>query len=271
MSAFQQGDYARAATLCREAVDVLQDAGMEPMLAQVLTSLGLIIREQGDNAGAATVFAESLRRMPPKRESWWTAATLEWTAGLVSTQGCVECAARLLGAADALRAAIGVPLSPVHRSLYDRDLTAVCAALGDEGFQAAWREGRAMTMEQAITDALEGLSPAQGTLRGLQQSLRDSDSAQLRPWEQKRPVSEAVTGVRLSRTERQTRALEHLRVVGALSPREYAALLEVSEDTALRDLRELVDRCVLQAAGKTRDRRYLLVGEAVGPAIHRTV
>jgi hypothetical protein len=43
----------------------------------------------------------------------------------------------------------------------------------------------------------------------------------------------------------------------------------VSADTALRDLQEVVDRGLVQAAGTTRDRRYVLAGDAIGPAIHR--
>jgi glutamate synthase domain-containing protein 1 len=44
----------------------------------------------------------------------------------------------------------------------------------------------------------------------------------------------------------------------------------VSVDTALRDLQELVDRGLVQAAGTTKDRRYVLAGEDMAPAIHRT-
>jgi hypothetical protein len=41
-------------------------------------------------------------------------------------------------------------------------------------------------------------------------------------------------------------------------------------DTALRDLQELVHRGHVQATGTTRDCRYVLVGDAGTPAIHRT-
>jgi tetratricopeptide (TPR) repeat protein len=83
-------------------------------------------------------------------------------------------------------------------------------------------------------------------------------------------VAGTSVGTHLSRAERQAWALEHLRTDGPLSPRAYATTLGVSVDTALRDLHELVDRGLVQAAGTTRDRRYVLAGEAVGPAIHRT-
>ena len=64
-------------------------------------------------------------------------------------------------------------------------------------------------------------------------------------------------------------AVEHLRTAGPLSPRAYATALAISGDTALRDLQELVNRGRVQATGTTKDRRYVLAGEAVGPAIHR--
>jgi predicted HTH transcriptional regulator len=83
-------------------------------------------------------------------------------------------------------------------------------------------------------------------------------------------VAGAPASRRLSRTERQGWAVEHLRTAGPLSPRAYAAALGVSVDTALRDLQELMDRGLVQAAGTTRDRRYVRAGDGVGLAIHRT-
>jgi tetratricopeptide (TPR) repeat protein len=83
-------------------------------------------------------------------------------------------------------------------------------------------------------------------------------------------VADSPAGRRLSRMERQAWALEHLREAGSLSPRAYATSLAVSVDTALRDLQELRDRGLVQAAGTTKDRRYVLAGEDVVPGIHRT-
>jgi tetratricopeptide (TPR) repeat protein len=68
-------------------------------------------------------------------------------------------------------------------------------------------------------------------------------------------------GTRLARPDRHAWALDRLRADGALSPRAYARALGVSVDTALLDLRELVDRGLLRAEGTTKDRRYVLAGE----------
>jgi predicted HTH transcriptional regulator len=52
--------------------------------------------------------------------------------------------------------------------------------------------------------------------------------------------------------------VEHLRTGGALSPRAYATALAVSVDTALLDLRALVDTGLVRAEGTTKNRRYVL-------------
>jgi hypothetical protein len=64
-------------------------------------------------------------------------------------------AARLFGAAAALREAIGAPLPPVEHAAYDRSVAALRAALPEAAFAAAWAEGRRMTVDQAIDTALE--------------------------------------------------------------------------------------------------------------------
>jgi hypothetical protein len=63
--------------------------------------------------------------------------------------------ARLGGVAEALREALGVPLAPAARSNQDQAVQAMRAALGEEAFAAAWAEGRAMPLEEAVALALE--------------------------------------------------------------------------------------------------------------------
>jgi predicted neutral ceramidase superfamily lipid hydrolase len=70
-------------------------------------------------------------------------------------QGQPKRAAWLFGAAEALRETSGASIPPVDRADYDRILAAVRAQLDEQTFAAAWAEGRAMTLEQAIAYALE--------------------------------------------------------------------------------------------------------------------
>lgn len=63
---------------------------------------------------------------------------------------------------------------------------------------------------------------------------------------------------RATREARQAWALDHLRTQGPLTARAFAAAQGVSEDTALRDLRDLVDQGLVEARGVTNNRQYVL-------------
>jgi len=65
----------------------------------------------------------------------------------------MERAARLFGAAAALRNVIGAPLSPISRITYDRTVAATREALGKITFAAAWAAGQALPLEQAVVEA----------------------------------------------------------------------------------------------------------------------
>jgi ATP-dependent DNA helicase RecG len=76
------------------------------------------------------------------------------------------------------------------------------------------------------------------------------------------PVQEAepraVAAGQRTALERQAWALDYLRTAGPLTARDYAAALGISPATALRDLRDLVRRDLVEATGTTNDRRYRL-------------
>jgi hypothetical protein len=68
--------------------------------------------------------------------------------------GRLERAARLLGAAEALRKAIGASVYEVDRADHERAAASIRSGSGAKGLDRAWAEGRAMTLEQAIEYAL---------------------------------------------------------------------------------------------------------------------
>jgi hypothetical protein len=63
-------------------------------------------------------------------------------------------AARLFGAAEGQRAAIGRSLLPSDRADHDRHVETARAALGEATFAALWAEGRELSLEQAAAVAL---------------------------------------------------------------------------------------------------------------------
>jgi len=68
-----------------------------------------------------------------------------------------ERSARLLSAAETLLDTIGLSLAawPEMRADYDRYVAAARAQLDEATFAAAWAQGRAMTLDQAVAYALE--------------------------------------------------------------------------------------------------------------------
>ena len=64
-------------------------------------------------------------------------------------------AARQWGAADTLREATGSPWMPHEKRLHEPYLAAVRSGADETDWRAAWEEGRAMTLEEAIAYALE--------------------------------------------------------------------------------------------------------------------
>jgi hypothetical protein len=75
-------------------------------------------------------------------------------AQVASVEGDHEHAARLFAVAGTLRERMGAVLDDIDRERYDLYLAATKSALGEEGFAAAWAEGRAMDLETACQLAL---------------------------------------------------------------------------------------------------------------------
>jgi hypothetical protein len=114
----------------------------------------LALRE-GDGARASGLFGEALPEFQRTGEKLYLSRCLEGMAGVALLGGEAGRAARLFGAAEALRETIGAVVGPSDRREYDRMVTAARTALGEEALTARWTEGRAMTLEQAVAYALD--------------------------------------------------------------------------------------------------------------------
>jgi predicted ATPase/DNA-binding SARP family transcriptional activator len=150
-----QGDYERAEALFTESLALFQELGIRSGAAVSLSSLGIVAQYQGDEARAAARFEESLMIFREVGEKLGIAGCLEGFAGLAESAGQPQRAAQLFGAAASLRDSLGAPVPPAERADYDRRVAATRAALGEQSFAAAWAAGRALTLEQAIAQALE--------------------------------------------------------------------------------------------------------------------
>ena len=80
--------------------------------------------------------------------------SLEGMARVEAARGRPERAARLLGISAAQREEMGRPLSPFVQADHDHAASAARAAMGEDAFAAAWTAGQAMSLEEAIAEAL---------------------------------------------------------------------------------------------------------------------
>lgn len=85
---------------------------------------------------------------------------LERTAALLESLGEPRAATRLCGAADMLRRRIGSPRSPKEKADLDALLLRLQHATGGVTFGEAWAEGRALSFEGAVAEALRDLEAA---------------------------------------------------------------------------------------------------------------
>ncbi len=152
-TAHAQGDPA-ASALLEESLTIFQSLGDKLNVACCLHDLGAVAARQGDQMLARSRFTTSLGLFREVRDRRNLIKCLEGLAGVSVTEGRVEKAARLFGASEALREALGTPLPGSYRANYERNLSIVREQLDEASVAATWAEGRAMTMEQAIAYAL---------------------------------------------------------------------------------------------------------------------
>lgn len=146
-----RGEFATAQALHGESLAIGRELGDRDGIATYLGNLGIIACEQSDYESARTLHHESYlirRELGDKRG---IAYSMEELAGVIAVSGSLVDAARIWGSAAQLRQEIRSPLVLKDRDRYARRVAAARATRGDDAaFDHAWREGRAMSYEQAI-------------------------------------------------------------------------------------------------------------------------
>jgi predicted ATPase/DNA-binding SARP family transcriptional activator/DNA-binding CsgD family transcriptional regulator len=148
------GNHTLATSLLEESAAIAREVGDDWMHSLPLRYLGATTYRQGDYDRAEVLLKESLSVLRGSWEKWYISRSVECLATVVSMQGYSYRAARLFGAGEALREAIGASQVPFYLVDHARGVATARAGLGEEDFAAAWAEGRAMTVEQAVEYAL---------------------------------------------------------------------------------------------------------------------
>jgi tetratricopeptide (TPR) repeat protein len=146
-------NYEEAQILVEEGLTLARRAGVPIAVARGVLELGLLLVRQSEYPAARAAFEEGIRIGQEIGSTSSAIRCFEGMAQLAWAQGEPRRGARLFGAAEALREVLRFPLPPVDRVDYDC-VPAITTALGEEAFAAAWAEGRALTIEQAVVYAL---------------------------------------------------------------------------------------------------------------------
>ena len=154
----KKGDLTTARRLAERGLSLAREVGAREIIYITLNPLAAIALAEGDYEHASRLFAEGLTLSSELGEESSVAYCLEGLATIAAHEGNLEHASRLWGAAEALLEEIEAIAYP-HASdpLLRRDQKdAARRRLDKQTWELAWAEGRAMTTEQAIAEALGG-------------------------------------------------------------------------------------------------------------------
>jgi predicted ATPase len=147
------GKLAEARALQEDALANRRQSGDPWAIANVLNNLGNTVREMRDFKEALALYRESLQINYQLDDRRAVAYLLEDMGGLAAQSGKCEKAARLMGAACALRKTIGSPLSAVEQKKLDGLIDPARCFLG-EGYPMIFEEGLGLPLGDAVAYAL---------------------------------------------------------------------------------------------------------------------
>jgi predicted ATPase/class 3 adenylate cyclase len=160
-AAYQENDFVAARLFREEAASVARALGDLHTLGIALAGLALVARAQGNLGESAMVFHETLLVSRELEDQWIIPRAIGGLAGAAVLAADYQRAARLFGALAAMRELSGITeAAGSFRAINEADEAVARAALDDDTFEAAWSEGRAMTLQQSVAYALEASPPS---------------------------------------------------------------------------------------------------------------
>jgi tetratricopeptide (TPR) repeat protein len=155
-AALQQHDYALAQKRYEAALAIYQELEDKPNVATMNSYVGATLFGRGDYERAIRLYKESLLLARDLKDYWGLTWGVERLAEVAERLGQLERAARLWGAADALRHVSGVSWHPGFHSNYtEARFASLKATLGEARWAQLWAEGREMGLNEIGAYALE--------------------------------------------------------------------------------------------------------------------
>ena len=153
------GSYERAIEMAEESASIFRNFGDAWALSLPVRCLGMAALRTGDLDRAERHFREALELCVDSRDCWFLSRNVDGLASVAALSGDADRAARLLGAAERLREAVGTPVLPLHQSDRGRSTAVVRTVLTEEEFSAASAAGRELTIDEALSYARLATNP----------------------------------------------------------------------------------------------------------------
>jgi non-specific serine/threonine protein kinase len=158
LAAYIAADYATARTFYDRSLAIRRELGYQEGIGMLLHLTGMVAYREGDLAAARSLYVESLRGARDLGARVHENTMLALFAGLASAQQ-PDRAVRLAGASSRVSDSYHMPLIPIAAAALAEGLEVARQALGEAAYAAAWAEGRAMSLEQAVAYALAAEEP----------------------------------------------------------------------------------------------------------------
>lgn len=167
--AIRQGNLEQAEERLEESLSLRRELGDRWGIATALGSLGWVALLRRDFERMRALLGESLALRQEIGDRGGCAWCLEKLAEALTVeaqalpaahrQRALVQAARIFGAADALRAPLDSVVDPADQAAYERTVAAVREAVGEGPFSAAWDEGSKWSLARMIEEALAPALP----------------------------------------------------------------------------------------------------------------
>jgi non-specific serine/threonine protein kinase len=232
-----QANYVEADAFLVDALAIYRMCGDKYLSAYVLHKRGYVALRRGDLERAVAFYAEGLTLGSAVRGRMEIIECLDGLGLVACERGDHRRAARLFGATEALCAVSSYRREIPEQAFHDRHQASTQAVLGDAAFSAAWAEGQAMTLEQAISYALAATQPAPSKDRP---SPSRAPQTQPRPGEGQDSEKPGVDPrIRLlTLREREVAAL----IARGLTNRDIASQLVVTARTAETHVQNILNK-----------------------------
>jgi tetratricopeptide (TPR) repeat protein len=151
-----QGQWEEGRHSAQAALDIFRELHDPLLLAMTTSELGDLELRAGNYPGAYRCHEQCILSFQEIGQQAFVIHELESFAFIAQRQNRPERTARLLGAAEALREEIGVSLVGILRieDEYERAVSWLHTQFNESTFREHWADGRAMSMDQAISYSL---------------------------------------------------------------------------------------------------------------------